>query len=83
MKIEVQEYFVTFPDEETYFLVRCMVKNKSIKWKVLSHVYTLNKECKWEKEPLPSNRTDEYLYRNRHSFEEAIELLNKFKAHDE
>ena len=50
-----------------------------ILWKITDSTYCLNKHGKWEYEPLPSSRTNDFLSRCRFdSLEDAITVWNKF-----
>lgn len=44
------------------------------RWAVVDGRAVLNTDGEWEYEPLPSNRTDEFLLRTRFSLEEALKL---------
>jgi len=43
-------------------------------WAVLDGRHCLNRDGGWEREPLPSSRTDEFMSRCRFSLDEAVEL---------
>jgi hypothetical protein len=42
-----------------------------------------NRDCKWEWEPSPSNRTDGFIARTRYPLDKAFEIVNskKFKKY--
>lgn len=44
-------------------------------WAITRGNSTLNRDFEWEYEPMPSGRDDDYLKRNRFTFEEAVNHL--------
>ena len=44
------------------------------KWCVLLYGYVLNNKNKWEYEPSPSSRGDDFINRTRYNLETAVEL---------
>jgi len=43
-------------------------------WAVLDGGHCLNRDGGWEREPLPSSRTEEFMSRCRFSLDEAVEM---------
>ncbi len=81
MKLEIIEYLVEFDEEEQYFLKRCMQKDGNYLWKIIGdYGDALDKNGHWQREPFPSNRTDEYLQNTRYKFDEALDLLKLWES---
>jgi hypothetical protein len=47
-------------------------------WAITKNGSCLNREAEWEHEPFPSGRDEEYLKRNRFSFDDAKHFLKHF-----
>ena len=47
-------------------------------WAITRGVQTLNLDLEWEYEPSPSQRDDVYLARNRFTFDDAKEILERW-----
>lgn len=52
--------------------------DSSFSWAVVRGSATLNIDGDWEYEPYPSQRDELYLARNRHTFDDAQALLQKW-----
>jgi hypothetical protein len=72
-KLFVEKYFHTKPETVTLEL---RVPLKGL-WVALWRGDCLNRDLTWEYEPLPSNRSDEFLARTRFSLSEALTLLGR------
>lgn len=44
-------------------------------WAITRHGSCFNTELEWEWEPMPSSRDEEYLNRNRYTFEDAVKMV--------
>lgn len=73
-KLFGEEYFRA-PPADTVTLER-RVRSKGL-WVVLWRGDCLNRDLTWEYEPLPSNRTEEFLARTHFALNEALTLLGR------
>jgi hypothetical protein len=73
-KLFTAKYFDTTSDITVALELR--VRNKGL-WVVLWRGDCLNRDLTWEYEPLPSNRSDEFLARTRFTLAEALALLGR------
>jgi hypothetical protein len=79
VKIIPSAYSIIYEDGEEFEMIKCPQPDGKALYKILQEGYTLSIDLTWEYECCPSNRTDAYLYRNRHGFEKAIKLLEEWK----
>jgi hypothetical protein len=72
MKLVITEYQAQY-GKRPYDVISVVKRDKN-KWAISdgSHVFNLNLE--WEYEPLPSNRTYEFIKRTRFSLKKAMQL---------
>ena len=84
MKIRAVEYEIEFDDGSYYFLVECKQIDGEILWKIMDRcqLICLSRDLKFDFEPTNSSRTNKYLKNTRFKYEEAIDILLKFKAQD-
>ena len=85
MKIEPITYNITFPDGEMYQLERMLQRDGSILWRVREDPtgFFLGRDLQWHREPFNSSKKDEYLKNTRFKYDEAIEIIINFRAHEE
>ena len=56
---------------------RALMENKDY-WTIFDGHNCLDKQGEWQYEPSPSNRKKEFLEQTRYSYEEAMELIEKY-----
>ena len=83
MKFEPIEWLITLSSGNEYLLTLTLQRDGEHLYKVHKHGYCLTIEKSWEREPLPSNRTDEFIYRTRFTQEKAITTLLEWQIQNE
>lgn len=63
-------------EEANYFSITLSYRGNGL-WAIKNRVNAYSRDGKWNYEPLPSSRSDEYITKNRFTLEEAYPLAQK------
>lgn len=75
MIIEVNQYSVILKNEHELYVIFCYKKDNVDFWKIKDGSFCLTKNLEWIKEPLPSERDDNFLNETRFTLADCKEIL--------